>query len=76
MNITIELDGKQYKVMHQFSIDRVVVDYEGLFVIADSMGADWYLSGIPARDGEEKDVMKKLTAPMEGKTEVTIIKEE
>lgn len=75
--MTIDLDGKQYDVAHQFSPNRVVVNYDGLFVFADGDGSEcgWYLSGVPARDGEEKDVMKKLTAPMEGKTEVTIIKE-
>lgn len=66
----IVLDGKPRKVLHAWS-GRVLVDYDGLFVFADQGLAGWELSGVPARDGEEKRVLKTFTDPVDGTTTVT-----
>lgn len=72
----IRIDGHMYSIAHTFREGRVVIDYEGLFCLADqNPDGTWDLSGEPARDGEEKEVLKKLTAPMEGKSILTVTKE-
>lgn len=69
----IFLEGSMRTVLHRFSDDRVLIDYDGLFAFADLVGEDFQLSGIPARDGDEKRVLAALTAPLDGTTTVTVI---
>lgn len=72
----IVVDGKTYSVEHTFGPGRCVINFDGLFVLCDqNSDGTWDLSGEPARDGEEKKVLKELTAPMEGKSILTVIKD-
>ena len=69
----IMLDGKNYTVVNQLRPDRAIIDYDGLFVLADLTGGSWDLSGVPASPDEEK-ILKDLCAPTNDKTIVTVNK--
>ena len=59
----IEISGSKYKVAYESSDARVIIAYEGLFVLADKApDGVWELSGVPAQ-GKEKDVLKRLLEP-------------
>lgn len=74
MNITI--DGKSYEVAHQFNENRVLINYDGLYVFADrNMFGNWDLSGLPARE-DEKPILKAFLEPTLDKTVVTVTKED
>lgn len=72
---TVNVDGKDYEVVHSFSENRCLVNYDGLFVLVDqnSMG-EWDLSGEPA-NAEEKVVIADATASMNDVSILKITKE-
>lgn len=73
MDITI--DGKTYAVAHSFSESRCVINFDGLFALADkNPSGTWDLSGEPAH-GEEKAVLAALIAPMQDQSIITETKE-
>jgi hypothetical protein len=66
----ITLDsGDVCKVVHRFSHDRLLVDYDGLFVLVDKVLGVWVLSGRPA-DAEEREVMNPLIQDMKDSVKV------
>lgn len=70
MKVTVE--GKEYTVAHQFSADRCLIDFEGVYVFCDRYSDGvWELSGEPARE-HEKPVLAALVAPMLDKTDVKV----
>lgn len=74
MDVTI--DGKSYRVAHQFNESRVIIDFDGAYVFADRWpDGTWDLSGEPARE-DEKPILAALLAPTMDKTVVTVIKDE
>jgi hypothetical protein len=70
---TITLDGKTYSVKYITNPNRVIIDFDGLFVLADLVGSSWQFSGVPA-SLEEGKIIQELCAPMNDKTIVTIEK--
>jgi len=71
----ISIDGKSYAVVRQLREDRVIIDFDGMFVFADCMWGAWDLSGVPA-SLEEGKILQELCAPTNDKTVVTIIKDD
>lgn len=68
----ITLDtGDTCRVVHRFSADRLLVDYDGLFVLVDRVLGAWILSGRPAT-AEEREVLNPLIQDM--KDSVKVIK--
>jgi hypothetical protein len=62
MKVTV--DGKEHDVVHSFGEARAIINFDGVFVFVDrAFDGVWELSGEPARDGEEKQVLNKLIAP-------------
>jgi hypothetical protein len=55
---SVDIDGVDYKVLHVFSDKRVVIDFEGLPVMADYFLGKWD-QGAPAR-GDEIHVLEAL----------------
>lgn len=55
---TINIDGAPYEVFQTFGINRCLIRFEGLAVLADKepITGAWILSGIPATPEEEKIV--------------------
>lgn len=67
------VDGKEYDVEHSFGPDRAIIAFDGAHVFVDrAFDGVWELSGRPARDGEEKEVLNKLLEGMLGQTIVTV----
>lgn len=75
MGETIIIDGVEYEVARRISGRRVIVDYGGLFVLADDNDEGWTLSGDPATP-EEASMLRELTAGMEDKTILTVTKDD
>jgi hypothetical protein len=71
----ISIDGKACEVLKQFSEDRLLVSYDGLFAFVDLVNGVYELSGVPARDGAEKEAFAALIAPIDGTTTVTVIRD-
>lgn len=71
----IPMEGKSYKVVHEFRPDRLLIDYDGLFVIVELQGGEWDFSGEPA-NAKEREVLAKFTAPMNDKSVVKVIKDD
>lgn len=70
------VDGNTYDVAYQFNENRCLINFLGLFVLADrdpSRGT-WDQSGNPATPDEEI-VIKQFTAPMTDTTIVTVTKD-
>lgn len=66
------------EVVHSFSYRRVIVDYRGIYVLADRIGfagipATFELSGVPA-DQYEAPVLKSFVDKV--KTETTVTKDD
>jgi hypothetical protein len=59
---TITIDGVTIPVTHAFTPTRVLVAYEGLFVLADLQGGRWDLSAVPATPDEQVVLEGYLTA--------------
>lgn len=75
---TIKLSsGMKYEVAHEFGPGRVLVNYEGLFVLVDRdpQTGEWDLSGEPARP-DEKPVIEALIEPMRDKSILVVKKDE
>lgn len=68
----ISIDNKYYEVKHQFSDNRCLIDFDGLFVFADRYEHGWELSGVPARE-DEVDILNNLLKPTLNKTFVKVI---
>ena len=71
---TIDIDSKTYQIVHTFRSDRVIINFDGLFVFADFINNAWELSGDPGT-AEERDIIKVLCEPTNDKTIVTIEKD-
>lgn len=75
MNMISLSDGKQYMIVHAFNEARVIIDYDGLFVLVDNdPQTGWELSGEPANQ-DEKPVLATLTASMKDKSKVIVVKD-
>lgn len=62
MSKKITLDsGETCDVIHEFRADRLIVDYDGLFILVDLVLGAWVMSGHPAT-AEEKPVLNSLVA--------------
>lgn len=60
MQTSIVLDsGEKCEVVHTFRSDRLIVLYDGLYVLVDLVLGAWVLSGRPATDAE-KSVLNGL----------------
>lgn len=72
----VVIENKEYAVVYDFGNGRVIVDYDGVYVMADRIQhAQFEFSGEPARQGEELDMLNKLVKDNEGTT-VTVTKED
>lgn len=69
MGERITIKDTEYDVVHRFGDARVIIDMGGVYALADlnSTVGDpvWELSGRPARDGEEKQVLGALVKKLE-----------
>lgn len=73
----VSVDGKEHDVVHSFGERRAIINFDGAYVFVDrAFDGVWELSGEPARDGEEKQVLNKLIAPHLDVVEVTVQKPE
>ena len=73
---TVLIDGSSCDVVHAFNDIRVIVNYMGLFAIADQAAdGSWALTSIntPATPDEEL-ILAGFTAPMDNQSELTVIK--
>lgn len=72
---TVKIGQDVYGVCHAFSDVRVIINYEGAYVLADfvvsSFGKSWELSGEPANP-EERAMLEELVQPFEDTTVVTV----
>lgn len=69
----IAIDGCEYDIAYSFSENRALIEYDGLHVFADrALNGVWGLSGEPARDGEEKEILKTFIAAIEDSTIITV----
>jgi hypothetical protein len=68
----ISIDGKEYTVAWVSDLVRVIIDYEGLYVLADFVYPVWELSGRPA-DARERAELERLTAGMRDVSVVTVL---
>ena len=75
MQITM-VDGKTYDVAYQFNENRCLINFEGLFVLADRdpSAGTWDQSGQPASP-EETKVIQEVTASMTDTTVVNVTKD-
>ena len=74
--MSINIDNEVYEVIHSFTPNRVIINYDGLFVLADQLiDGSWALSEKPASNNEEREILKELTEPMNDQSIVTIIKD-
>jgi hypothetical protein len=73
---SVQIDGKLYEVVHTFSENRVIVDYDGLYALADRDAGrgTWDLSGVPATPAESA-VLSTFTEEARDVTEVTVTKD-
>jgi hypothetical protein len=74
MTNTITVSGTECKVAHEFSDSRVIINYDGLFVLADKGTSGWELSGTPANH-DEMTVLKDLTASMNDVYTLNVVKQ-
>lgn len=71
MKVTV--DGREHEVEHSFGESRAIISFDGGHVFVDrAFDGVWELSGEPARDGEEKEVLHKLLEGMLDQTIVTV----
>lgn len=72
MQVTLTQDGKTYDLTHDFGNGRAILMYDGLYIMVDRVDAVTYeISGEPARDGEEKEILNALIALIQTTTTVT-----
>lgn len=71
------IQGEPYDVVHRSSEDRVLVMFGGAYVFADRIPGTsaWDLSGVPARDGIEKEVLGRYVREMEAQGTVVKVTE-
>jgi hypothetical protein len=75
MKVTV--DGKEHDVVHSFGDARAIINFDGAYVFVDrAFDGVWELSGEPARDGEEKQVLNKLLAPHLGVVDVKVTRDD
>ena len=68
----VVISGQSFKVVHVFNEARVLIEYEGLYCLADqNPDGTWDLTGTPATP-EETEGIKTFTASM---TDTTIVTE-
>lgn len=69
----VSVGGTLYELVHDFGGGRGIINMEGAFALVDALpvAGDWELSGEPARDGEEKTVLKRFTDTIGTQTTVT-----
>lgn len=73
----VSVDGKEHDVVHSFEDGRALINFDGAYVFVDrAHDGVWELSGEPARNGEEKQVLNKFLAPHLDVVEVTVQKPE
>ena len=75
--MTLTIDGKNYTIVSRTHLGRAIINYEGLFVLADYdlNSNQWVLSGEPASE-DEKAILNELTAPTRDVTVRRVIEDD
>lgn len=68
---TVTVEGREYELVHNFGLNRGIINLDGAFALVDRVGAaQWELSGNPATD-DEKPVLQNFVDTIGTSTTVT-----